>query len=1055
MCEHEIVHKLYGRTMASQHHLGQVNRRSGRVKWLVLMLVISTAFLFRKSMILLGVKLALGSVIGKGAGEWGYEQIAWNGDLLEIVGFHWKQGERQIQIDSSQIEMKLDWLHAKVLAHVVIEHPQILLEAGASPEGNALLFPALFSHPRLAVRWEMHHGVLQFPSSLPVSRLFFSFAGGDRVDQLGTFRLSYEPQPAAAPLLTVDLLTQENKIGYRFHVLESDCGRIVPLLPFLSSDPSLHWKDADGQIAIDGHGSLGPRLEIADFHCKVTGDHLSLCRAQDGLSRFIGKRQFGAHHLEAEMSYHPAGEQKLFLEEVVARIQVQDGHWSLVDPVGGASLALEKIDLSCVLAPYTDPEIEMKGIIVQGERRGPIQISGKGKVQADGRYWVETRVAMGSESQGLDAVVSLCQPEEDQHILHIELERADADYVNAVAQMASISSQCQGGSLHGKVLLEFSQGICTRLSVDQIGAEGLRLNLLEEKGSFSADQIECSADLCRGDDGLWSIEKGSMALHGGACALREENTIQISHIEGDLSVVDGAFQPSSLTAQVGKMQGRIDIHGAEGEHFLETHWEGDAGALCALFLPNIIPSSSSCRVEGALMKSSSGWDWVGECAMGEESIQWGLEVLGPTSLAEIGGEGLVWAVSEGWVRSEKLTESTYAPLARAFLEGVDLKGEIDFFGTFRDSRWNCSIQGDNLFLEHPLFTLTIPQLGKKDPQLLETQGRALLSYDLESHSLVGEIPLREGRLVHKNFTLDRLNGNIQINDSLVHDQLSNTVSHELTIGGEFSDLHIPMSEQSYFSNVSCALHYDALRGEMVVKNGKGRWVLADGADYQVQLDHFEFNPQRSLFDIKVLDVKKEIGRFNGQLARNPFSGWELEFDQDLTHFYGTALQMGKVVFSQDGSLLFFEMHPLVKIEDLQKQLKFLFSSGLFAATAFDPRAIEELQLTGALNTDLKWEDQVLHFKAQGKELFFKGQKIEEFKLIGKKEKDRWIIDKLQADRLNTKAVLDVQDKKLSFSGVEGAGTSSFGRGAAPICMRKRISLLSSIPSKAISTPWRL
>ncbi len=1020
--------------MGLDHRFGQAPQKSGRMKWLALVLVISTGFFFRKGIILLGVKAALSSAIGSGTGvEWSYEKIGWNLNSLEIIGFEWKKAEKQVRIDSCQAQLKFDWLHAKILAHVSIEHPQVLLASGAASEDSALFFPPLFSHPRLAVRWQMEHGVLQFPPSLPISRLFFSFTGADESDQLGTLTLSYEPNSIAEPLLTAAFFKQGGNLGYRFHVVERDCGQIVPLLPFLSSDPSLHWKDAEGKIAIDGQGALGPRLELLDFQCMVRGDNLSLCRGQQGQPSLIGKRQFGAANLEAEVSYHPTGEKKGFWEELVAKVEAQGGNWTVVGAEGRSDFSLEQVDLKCLLVPYADPEIEMKGSFVYQGKRGPFHLSGKGGVQLDGRYWMQTHVAMGSEEQGADGVISLCQPQEGSHVLHVELERADADYVNGMIQMAGGQApelSYNGGTLRGKMLVEFFQGRCVRLTFDEIAAQNVAVDVPEKKMNFSAQMFNGSADLMRLDGGHWQIETGALALHGGECRIKGKSGLHLSGIEGDLSIIADELQPSTLIAQVGGLKGRINIHGTQAEQLLDTHWEGNASTL--LGIPMQAAGFTSCYLDGALVKSSDGWDWIGECGIGAEVIQWGFHALGPTSFAELDHQGAFWTVSEGWVRSEKLTEATYAPFLQSLLPDGSLKGEIDLFGTFKDLRWNCSIQGDNLRFEHPQFALTIPQLGKKDPLLLDTEGRAVFCYDLNTRQLMGEIPVQEGKLSYKKspICLNSLNGTVQIQDALVHDPDLNAVCHQLTIGADLSNLHIPLSDQTCFSDLSCSLHYDAHRNQMRIEKGQGKWTLADGKQYRVQLDHLEVELERSVrFDIRLLDTKKEIGRFNGQLGQNPFLGWDLDFDRESTHFYGTKLQMGKVVFREDGTLLFFEMHPIIKIQDLQKQLKFIFSSGLFASASFDEQDLEQLQLAGALDAEVKWEDQVLHFKAQGRDVLFKGQKIEEFKLIGKKEGERWIIDKVQADRLNGKARLDIDGKKLSFSHVEGSWNQLFWKGS--------------------------
>ncbi|MGE3533209.1 MAG: hypothetical protein AB7H48_00055 [Parachlamydiales bacterium] len=1090
--------------MSPNHHLSPANRKSSRLKWLLATLILTSLFVFRKSLVLLGVKVALSSAIPKSPGlEWSYDQMLWKGEKLSILGFHCSQGASQVKIDEAQLQLHVDWRHAKILANVALEHPHLFLENQAAQEGGSIPFPALVSHPRFEIRWEMQHGVLQFPSSLPVNRLFFAFHPGALPEQLGTFFLSYEPGAVASPLLTVDLSDLGQKLGYRFQLHENDCGRIIPLLPFFSSAGSLHWKDAHGEIAIEGHGAINEHAEVAEFFCNVKADNLFFTHQ-------VGGKELALADLEAVVAYCPAQGKTSFWEELSAHIQAKGGKWLMAGDHERPWISLEQINLNCTLVPDTDPEFGMEGMIVQGEQKGPIQVTGKGGIQPDGRYWLETQIAMGSELQRVDAVLTLCQPEEELQIVHIELQRADASHLDWIAQMAmpaEMKKICSQGNMEGKLVLEFFKNSCRRIQVDEVKAQNLCLVFPSSKSSVSAAMAKLEAQVSRLENGQWQIEQGALHLFGGQGRFGER--AHPCQLEGDLLVEAGELKPSTLLAKIGNVEGSLVIHGTQAEHLLDAEFKGDINDFYALAFPSIKNAAAPCHLKGSLIKNESGWDWIGEAGMGSEALQWGFEAQGPTSLAQLMDKGGSWTVSEGWLRSEKLTEATYGPIAKAMLGDLQLKGAIDIFGTFKGAQWNWSVQGEAIRLDHPWFALVLPQLGEKDPQLLQTEGRALFSYDVNTHRLIGDLPVQSGTFVHKNLNLnfEQLHGNIQIKDGIVQADGLNAVCHGLQIegdvavrllgaddfdlmvetksiagdlsslqevarhfpqlklsslgelegkfisgqgglalasevrgeeartqwafGGEFSNLHIPLSAHSYLSNASCILHYDAYLGEMVVNNGKGTWVLADGSAYQVQIDNFKFNPERSaLFDIKIHDAKKEIGRFNGQLDLNPSLGWDLQFDRNSTHFYGTQLQMGKVVFSRDGKLLFFEMRPIIKIEDLQKQLKFIMSSGLFASAEFDANELDAWQLEGEVKTDMKWEGKVFNFKAHGKDLSIKGKRIDQFSLIGKKENNRWIIEQLHADGLNTKAMLDVGDRKVSFSQIEGSWNQFFWKGSA-------------------------
>lgn len=913
--------------MTPQNRLGQTDSRSGRLKWLIILFLITTFFVFRKSLLLLAVKIALSTSLGKTPDvQWGYDEIKWQGDLLYIKGFNWNSQEKKVRIDSAWIDLHLDLSTLKLFVKVDLDHPEVQLE---NTGRSGLAFPLFAAHPRVSIDWNMEHGVLQFPPSLTVNRLFFSFHPGKDPSQIGTLAVSYDPQ--GQPFLTADLFSQKNQYGSRFHLLEQNCGRIIPLLPFLSSSSSLQFKDAQGEIAIEAELIINSEAKIADLQAQIQGKNLHF-------TTDAGQKQLNLLNLKAEINYHPTNSTDPFLNQLSAQIFAQGGEWKDQN----LPFALEQFAVVCSLSPQIDPKFQIDGILVQDDKK------------------------------------------------------------------------------------------------------------------------------------------------------------ELFQMEADFLVEEGALKPTALRAQIGKIHGTIAIDCSNKDHLLDAQFEGNLSDFLWLALPECKVAATACRIHGALAKNESSWDCIGECLVGSDTIQWGVEVEGPTNLDQIYEKGLFWNLKEGWVRSEKLSESTYAPICASWMGNLQLSGNLDLFGTFNPSLCSISCQAEDLVVKHPWFSLHIPQMGEKDPQLLKTEGRALFSYDLKQHILTAEIPLKKTALSLKslNLTFNDLDGTLQIQgdqlmglglmadceglkiaadlqiDHLGSDScqisletqkmqgsftsLQQVMAHfpqlklsflpnmqgdfsshqgglnlktqisqglvdtKWTFDGQFSHLYIPISEQSHFSDVECQLCYDAHLGDMVIKNAGGTWHVADGSCYQVQFNRFEFNPQRSaLFDFKILDASHEIGRFNGQLELNASHGWDLSFDQQSTHFFGTRLQMGKVVFNQDGKLLFFEMKPTIKIEHLQKQLRFIFSSGLFAAAEIDLNEIEKWQLIGEVQTDLKWQNNILNFQAQGKDLLIQGKKIGQFKLIGKKENNQWMIQHLQADQVNAKGLLDIQDKKVTFSELEG------------------------------------
>ncbi len=205
-----------------------------------------------------------------------------------------------------------------------------------------------------------------------------------------------------------------------------------------------------------------------------------------------------------------------------------------------------------------------------------------------------------------------------------------------------------------------------------------------------------------------------------------ESNIFIQQIKADGSLSFQEDSPLSL---------QIEAHSTLGDLGLAS----DYAQKLALF--------STLRVK------EKGYAILGTLQAQEEKIEFGCD--------------LAFSLKGGWVRAEKLTPVFYLPIFKKFYPEADIEGDCDLFGTFDAKGIQLSLQVSDLLIQHPAFCFQVEKIGSKDPHLLQTEGRAVFSYEWGKGRGYGMIPLVQATAVDKGHDLyvEGITGKLQFDGS--------------------------------------------------------------------------------------------------------------------------------------------------------------------------------------------------------------------------------------------------------------------------------------------------
>ncbi len=217
-----------------------------------------------------------------------------------------------------------------------------------------------------------------------------------------------------------------------------------------------------------------------------------------------------------------------------------------------------------------------------------------------------------------------------------------------------------------------------------------------------------------------------------------------SNLNGKITICDHAFQKSLLKGEFKGMPVEISLAGPLDEFEMTTEFLGDSKSWFELLMGESSDGISSFPIalKGLTKKHPQGYSFSGHLSAFEEEIKLGVE-LDPSG-----------DVKEGWFCSQKCTEKIMQPFAP-----VAISGEISFCGTFDTEIINCFIQGSNLRCQTESLEISLPRLGLKNIEFLNTEGWAHVTYLFAEKQPKITFPFKEVAIKSQGFELENLQGN--------------------------------------------------------------------------------------------------------------------------------------------------------------------------------------------------------------------------------------------------------------------------------------------------------
>ena len=203
----------------------QPKKRWKAKKWILFICAAFVLFIFRKSLVIGIVKVALTLSFSGKSSAFTYEKIQWENAIIRIDDISYVNKDAAVLID--QVNIALSGTLFSWQVHCKVFHPQITVKPGGSSHNAAPLhFLLAPQYASAKIFWELHDGILQLDENPP---LYFSFLPDPIAHRKGRMALSYQPQSDLSPLFTAVIEEKEEILEMEFSLVEEDCSRLLPI----------------------------------------------------------------------------------------------------------------------------------------------------------------------------------------------------------------------------------------------------------------------------------------------------------------------------------------------------------------------------------------------------------------------------------------------------------------------------------------------------------------------------------------------------------------------------------------------------------------------------------------------------------------------------------------------------------------------------------------------------------------------------------------------------------------------------------------------------------
>lgn len=889
-------------------------RKAISIFFLVVVLFCASLLLFPQLLLRVGVVVLAPSSLT-------FEKSKWEGGKLVLQGVHLEEKNYSLNIDKAELSLNFSKSPLRATCHLHLIHPEVTLTTEETTE-KFPLFPTLIPRTYFGLKVDIENGVL----NLPEKRIYFYFASGETNEEIGSLVFSYDPSLFHLPLCRLDTKLVEKKIAVDVTVEEAECAPLLDLLCCFSPELYTGWEKIEGRVNFKGTAIFSMGLQaLEELNCEVSLRHLALDNS----------------HLEIEARADNFSGEFSFRDQLVAlfsmnKCSLSKGGWGLACDAGEVRVK-----------PGENPFVEVRGQLKCPQKTLPIHFKGKGAVQRDQTFWLETEVALGEK---IRTSLSLCHPEKGEYVFQSEFKKLLASELSFLFPF-----EIKEGLIDGKATAWLKEGSLKRLLFKDIAIHQIKF---EEGG----------ADLIRGDVAFehdekgWKIQQLACQMKGNllGCDLLAAVNGSGSALLGEMQIENGEKRLAKATfgcdfsSLLKPKEGWIRCNSLDGSFLKRWAEVGGSFDLSATFDENKLEAflrSENLHVHHPLFDMQI---FPKEIALNYAYARGELQGKIPLTGGKIRDKqsGLLIEKLEGECR-----------IAGRTLQAENLKGTVA----------GIHFAGDlNLSLAK----------GKRDSTDLLFVTRSIQGDAAPFVKFLGWSAPFKGRIQ---------SGKEGLTLFVKHSPQENSSAWKFQ--GKLSDAEIEVLPGRELKNLSCGIEVDSHSSLFSFSQ-----VSAEIEGYTLLADRFIMGKEEGSIDLRLLQYKREVLSVSGKVQKKGPEQFLLTFFPGKCHFFQNPFQEAQFLVNKTGECLKGKCHAQLSLADLPRQLEFL---NHFHLTDFK---LENPDLKGVVDAKLIL-DEALTFELFSPEVSVGTIPLRQLSVKGEKIGNEWIIEKLMTDQLQLKSHL--------------------------------------------------
>ncbi len=783
------------------------------------------------------------------------------------------------------------------------------------------------------------------------------------------------------------------------------------------------------------------------------------------------KLNFFMKNLKLEADYLPQNNSSCFLLDLLPIKIAKDTR--IKTSVEGLDVKSQKkwnlanIDGFFSYNPGVGPKLSMKGTALN-ENSHPFNLEGRGYINSSFSNWLDLSLFLDEETPNIS--INAKEIKKDNYQIDLKLAKINPLIFEATQNLfgnifTSLNSwSVVNGKCDLKASAKYNKSGFKKLVIEDFLAEELEFSYNEKEYQAFFDKLSISGSFDINNYSFSDLFSLNVNLVSSSFFYKDQ---MLKNLKTDIKIVKGLFQPSLITCLFNNFETEVEIKGPAKKFNLLAKLKGNLKehedkfssiisckkneknftfsgniqisdgqeALFGFDLSNV-KHLLSYELESYLSSIEMGWLRAEKVLLKKwpKVFNLDLDIDGISNIAaffrkdkinmQIKGEHISYKNPNISVEINKIGDlNSFVFENDNFIELTYENGNFSgksplFDGSFFIPKFDLSFQVNkaNIALIDNDFKITVFDSNSENLKLC---GNVFFSMPQKNYSLLDiQVENFEGSFndfqkfgrhfdFNGNFDFEGMvNGGFNIFTKF-YDQNSDVQWQIETL---VNKLIIPINEKSKIEDLQAKINYNSIDNEINFEDISAILALKEKS-YQISCPLLKYGENIWDFDLRVSNSIWDVLRLQGEIKEQD-NKLIFSFNEKGSSYFNEKLNISDLIIDEAFNLEKINLQMHSKSSRFFMQMQFLIDFGLFPINNLSLQNLINMPSKGQFITKIKMdENQPFNCHVFSKDFTINNKSFEKFELLVKKDKNSWNIEKVLLDDLESKFLVEMDEKK--------------------------------------------